>query len=959
MKQWKYAWGWKAAALVVNQFCAVAMVLSIVLCTIYVGSGGIGLLRQDRNFEDTEYYRNEVREQVYRCIRAASRESKFENRGAYDAAILVNLEDYVDNNRILDGGASREGVYYKLTDLLNWGLDGYAIGQLLRIEYQDGRVSYSMQGSYTQTVVSTYRDGHAVSSMAVATDEDSVGYSELSDIWDGGEEAESPESYQTESLEPYQTEAYSQAGVQEQTAEEAEALPSEEPGGRDADPQDDLSWEVDNYLNNGESTILRIDTLEAVEERYQPVGYASLVDYAQKNGISASELQGLYHDLEEIIPAIYNDYYAYKENLELFSPSMTNMRYMILPEKTEAISSENFDRLTYTNLKAVPEGLLGEEDFLEYFRGYKDYLIYNTRDMSLEGANIPLTVGDVSNYLKGYVPSLEGDYTFLVAIDPAYQANDNLQAYKQQFDELKPVGRLAFYGVFIGSVLYFLSLVYLTLAAGHRPEDGHEVVHLNWFDRIKTELGALLVCVPAGMVLGTGVRVIRTFGFGNLQQNCLVGGVFLFILNFFFLWGYLSLTRRVKGRTIWTNSIFCAILHFLNEVVASRRMTTRTLVEYLLFLATNCILLCFNIPGFLLACILDAAVGFWLLRRAVQRQMVLEGIYRLTEGELDYQIPLEKVQGDLRVFAEAVNHVGEGLSQAVAKSVKDEKLKSDLITNVSHDIKTPLTSIINYVDLLKREEMPSTKARSYIGILEEKAQRLKHLTEDLVEASKISSGNVTLEFIRVNFQELIQQTNGEFYERFAEKNLQIVTNMPEEPVIIEADGRRLWRVIENVYNNVAKYAMPGTRVYVDMTVVGHMVRLNVKNISEQPLNIDAGQLTERFIRGDVSRSTEGSGLGLSIAKNLTQLQKGSFEIYLDGDLFRVTIIFPVAPEGSRESEEVLREEIVASVEAEGLQPQSPEKKGDGLPELPQADGIHDRDVAKRKKIRKGAVAKDE
>lgn len=928
MKQWKYAWGWKATALVVNQFCAVAMVLSIVLCTIYVGSGGIGLLKQDRNFEDTEYYRNEVREQVYRCIRAASRESKFENRGAYDAAILVNLEDYVDNNRILDGGASRKGVYYKLTDLLNWGLDGYAIGQLLRIEYQDGRVSYSMQGSYTHTVVSTYRDGEAISSMAVATDDDTVIIPDVPQSWE--------EEEQTEEMESYPSELQSGEAGQEQAEEislqQAENLPSEQ---RDAqDP--DLSWEVDNYLNNGESTILRIDTLEAVEERYQPVGYGSLVDYAQKNGMSAGELQGLYHDLEEIIPAIYNDYYAYKENLELFSPSMTNMRYMILPEMTESISSENFEKLTYTNLKSVPQGLLGEEAFLNYFRGYKDYLIYNTADMSLEGANIPLTVGDVSNYLKGYVPSLEGDYTFLVAIDPAYQANDNLQAYKQQFDELKPVGRLAFYGVFIGSVLYFLSLVYLTLAAGHRPEDGQNVVHLNWFDRIKTELAALLVCFPAVVILGVGVRIIRIFGFGNLQQNCLVGGVFLFVLHLFFLLGYLSLARRVKGRTIWTNSVFCAILRFLNQVVASRRMTTRTLVEYLLFLAANCILLCFNIPGFLLACILDAVVGFYLLRRAVQQQMVLEGIYRLTEGELEYQIPLHKLQGDLRVFAEAVNHVGEGLSQAVAKSVKDEKLKSDLITNVSHDIKTPLTSIINYVDLLKREEMPSTKARSYIGILEEKAQRLKHLTEDLVEASKISSGNVTLEFIRVNFQELIQQTNGEFYERFADKNLQIVTNMPEEPIIIEADGRRLWRVIENVYNNVAKYAMPGTRVYVDMTVVGHMVRLNVKNISEQPLNIDASQLTERFIRGDVSRSTEGSGLGLSIAKNLTQLQKGSFEIYLDGDLFRVTIIFPLAPDGSRESEEVLREEIVASEEAEGLQPRKLQMDGENdVPVLPE------------------------
>ena len=151
-----------------------------------------------------------------------------------------------------------------------------------------------------------------------------------------------------------------------------------------------------------------------------------------------------------------------------------------------------------------------------------------------------------------------------------------------------------------------------------------------------------------------------------------------------------------------------------------------------------------------------------------------------------------------------------------------------------------------------------------------------------MEASKISSGNVKLEFVRINFQELVNQTNGEFCERFEEKGLQLVVNMPKSPVIIEADGRRLWRIIENLYTNVAKYAMPHTRVYVELTVVGHMVRFNVKNISEQPLNIDAKELTERFIRGDIARSTEGSGLGLSIAKNLTELQKGSFDIYLDG-----------------------------------------------------------------------------
>ena len=188
------------------------------------------------------------------------------------------------------------------------------------------------------------------------------------------------------------------------------------------------------------------------------------------------------------------------------------------------------------------------------------------------------------------------------------------------------------------------------------------------------------------------------------------------------------------------------------------------------------------------------------------------------------------------------------------------------------------------------------RIQSYVEVLENKAQRLKHLTEDLVEASKISSGNIELQIGRINLVELIYQTAGEFDEKFDAKNLNIVLNIPKEPVVVMADGRRVWRVIENLYNNVAKYALSGTRVYADLVVKDEKAIFSLKNISENQLNFDATELTERFIRGDVSRSTEGSGLGLSIAKNLTELQGGEFEIYLDGDLFRVTVTLPMAPE---------------------------------------------------------------
>lgn len=288
----------------------------------------------------------------------------------------------------------------------------------------------------------------------------------------------------------------------------------------------------------------------------------------------------------------------------------------------------------------------------------------------------------------------------------------------------------------------------------------------------------------------------------------------------------------------------------------------------------------------------SAVVGFFLLREAVARQTILNGIKEISNGDLEYKIDTSNLSGSNEILADAINNIGEGLHSAVDASVRNERLKTDLITNVSHDIKTPLTSIINYVDLIKRENIENDKIRGYIEVLDNKSQRLKNLTEDLVEASKISSGNIKLEMTNINFIELVNQTEGEFSEKLENKNLQMIRKLPEEPIFILADGRRMWRVIENLYNNVAKYAMRNTRVYVDVKADEKKVIFSIKNISENPLNIEAEELTERFIRGDVSRSTEGSGLGLSIAKNLTTLQKGDFEIYLDGDLFRVTIIFP-------------------------------------------------------------------
>lgn len=285
-----------------------------------------------------------------------------------------------------------------------------------------------------------------------------------------------------------------------------------------------------------------------------------------------------------------------------------------------------------------------------------------------------------------------------------------------------------------------------------------------------------------------------------------------------------------------------------------------------------------------------------LVTDGMQRQKLLTAIQEINSEEGNTRISESGLFAINRQMAAAVNDLGDGLRHALQEQMKSERMKADLITNVSHDLKTPLTSIINYVDLLKREELHNEKANEYLEVLDQKSQRLKQLTEDLVEASRASSGNVVLDIRRIDVKELLMQTCGEFVERFEARGLQLVENFPQNPQYVDADGRRLWRIIENLFRNVEKYAMPHTRVYLDLINDGDRVAFSLKNISENPLNISPEELTERFTRGDESRSTEGSGLGLSIAKDLTEIQQGTFEIYLDGDLFKVTVSFPTASE---------------------------------------------------------------
>ena len=359
----------------------------------------------------------------------------------------------------------------------------------------------------------------------------------------------------------------------------------------------------------------------------------------------------------------------------------------------------------------------------------------------------------------------------------------------------------------------------------------------------------------------------------------------------FFMFGYLSLIRRIKARSLWKRSV----LRWLGiHAYAFFRMIPavgRQCLIMIAFIITQFLWASGDGIFLLIASAADVAAFIYVMLQAAGRKQIVKGIHRIAEGQVDYKIPLKGLKGEQKDIAESINRIGDGLDAAVEAGMKNERLKTDLITNVSHDIKTPLTSIINYIDLMKRENIQDPKIQSYLEVLEAKAQRLKTLTEDVVEASKVSSGNVVLNCMKLNLTEMIQQTSGEFVEKFEKRDLKEILNLPEEPAYVWADGRRTWRILENIYNNAAKYALEGSRIYADLKLTETEVVFSLKNVSEQPLNISADELTERFIRGDVSRSTEGSGLGLSIARDLAKLMNAKFELYLDGDLFRVTITF--------------------------------------------------------------------
>lgn len=467
---------------------------------------------------------------------------------------------------------------------------------------------------------------------------------------------------------------------------------------------------------------------------------------------------------------------------------------------------------------------------------------------------------------------LENTVVFIALSEP--YLNQKMEEWQAE----KTIATTNLYQIIGYLVGFVLAFIYLVTVVGRRSFQD-QALHFRPVDNLYNDVNLALcfLLFPLWIVLVYDL-------FGNMAVTNII---ITFLIAAFELTLILILVKHLKNRTIFKHTLLYTLISrlvkFIGEVYKSGNVAVKTVlivIGYPILIA----LTFFMFP-------ITIGIAAWFAFKKVKSfQQVQEGIEIIKEGNLHHRIEVGG-NGEFAKLSTNVNSITDGLKKAVDSELKSERLKTELITNVSHDIRNPLTSIITYVDLLKNEK-DRTKVDNYIEVLDQKAQRLKLLTDDLFEASKASSGNIPVSLEKIAIVSLITQGLGELNDKIEANGLDIKLNYPEEKVYVTADGRLLWRTIENLLSNIFNYTLTQSRVYIDIEDLGDEIRISFKNISAYELNISADELMERFKRGDDSRNSEGSGLGLSIAKNLVEIQKGKFEIHVDGDLFKAMIYLP-------------------------------------------------------------------
>lgn len=872
MSKWYRKTGVKAIVLIVAILSGAMLITNLLSLMNLAGSTDLPSLwtMSQQPFEESQEFNYMVENYMDDVLTQIRLENLFETDGMMNRNKEIDVMEYSKNDTA--NGENVSGIAYSLEELINWGedfdsaeSDNYAKNSVIVCQKPEGTYEYY----YTSDFMTRVESGVFDIIMQDGSDVDGF-------------------------LQELQNGKYTSSGF--------------------------YNFDIVDMEGN----ILYTDCWNfgsALIEKYAPQGAENLLQVVNNSPRLNGKLSVIYDDLAYTLGNIYSDYQNYQMGFEHLEEGNTNFTYIYANNDTKKVVTNKTSYENYAELEKNVQNLISEKD-VKYMVIYPKLKDFNS--------NMNVSKSDKWEKLRSYSSEKKWNSVFAVAVDTTYTIQDQFYQNKVAYDNNIPYFKGTTWLLVLSIILFLGATIWLTLEAGRTAED--EELHLNGFDHWKTEIAAVLIVLIwiVGSYIGihfwngniyTMINDIPTYlkdggtyfeyyyargmdvssaymsaslylpslSIAELAEIYFYG---VFTLGCFFM-GYVSLIKRIKGRNLWKNSLLRVIVRFIYKIYDNRKKTTKTVLLLCGFFLVQGIAVLFrNGVTMLLVLLADVGVFYVVLNGLLLKEKLKKGIEEIALGNMEYQIPLQGLRGENLKLAEMINGIANGFHMAVEEAMKNERLKTDLITNVSHDIKTPLTSIINYVAILKQSDIADPKIQGYLDILEAKAQRLKTLTEDVVEASKVSSGNISLEYMDVDLVEMIQQTEGEMAEKFEARNLKMIVNLPAEPAVVHVDGRRMWRVLENIFGNAAKYAMPGTRVYADLKLEEDTVDLSLKNVSEHQLNISADELTERFIRGDLSRSSEGSGLGLSIAQSLTTMQGGTFNLYLDGDLFRVNIRFP-------------------------------------------------------------------
>ena len=872
MNKWYRKTGVKAIVLIVAILSGAMLITNLLSLMNLAGSTDLPSLwtMSQQPFEESQEFNYMVENYMDDVLTQIRLENLFETDGMMNRNKEIDVMEYSKNDTA--NGENVSGIAYSLEELINWGedfdsaeSDNYAKNSVIVCQKPEGTYEYY----YTSDFMTRVESGVFDIIMQDGSDVDGF-------------------------LQELQNGKYTYSGF--------------------------YNFDIVDMEGN----ILYTDCWNfgsALIEKYAPLGAENLLQVVNNSPRLNGKLSVIYDDLAYTLGNIYSDYQNYQMGFEHLEEGNTNFTYIYANNDTKKVVTNKTSYENYAELEKNVQNLISEKD-VKYMVIYPKLKDFNS--------NMNVSKSDKWEKLRSYSSEKKWNSVFAVAVDTTYTIQDQFYQNKVAYDNNIPYFKGTTWLLVLSIILFLGATIWLTLEAGRTAED--EELHLNGFDHWKTEIAAVLIVLIwiVGSYIGihfwngniyTMINDIPTYlkdggtyfeyyyarGMDvssaymsaslylpslSIAEHAEIFFYGVFTLGCFFM-GYVSLIKRIKGRNLWKNSLLRVIVRFIYKIYDNRKKTTKTVLLLCGFFLVQGIAVLFrNGVTMLLVLLADVGVFYVVLNGLLLKEKLKKGIEEIALGNMEYQIPLQGLRGENLKLAEMINGIANGFHMAVEEAMKNERLKTDLITNVSHDIKTPLTSIINYVAILKQSDIADPKIQGYLDILEAKAQRLKTLTEDVVEASKVSSGNISLEYMDVDLVEMIQQTEGEMAEKFEARNLKMIVNLPAEPAVVHVDGRRMWRVLENIFGNAAKYAMPGTRVYADLKLEEDTVDLSLKNVSEHQLNISADELTERFIRGDLSRSSEGSGLGLSIAQSLTTMQGGTFNLYLDGDLFRVNIRFP-------------------------------------------------------------------